>query len=438
MDLGKMKEFVGHGAGVWWGQGAGEPESLVNAVIDCAKDLAPGTVRAFSGMTFNHRFRDELPLGIQLISYGALGELRRVAAADRLEVLPVNYSGLARLFSRGHLPSDIGLLQVSPPDRDGRVSLGVAADYFADFIQGTTTLIAEINHAMPFLPGAPSLPLDSFAATVEVDRPLATMGTRAPDDVDQAIARHVAELIDDGATLQLGVGSLPSAILNALSSHEDLGIHSGMIGDSVLDLVSRGVITGARKEIDPGVIVTGSAMGSSSTYQRLGEASVALRPASYTHDPANLSKLTNLVSINSALEVDLVGQIGSESVGGRYLGAIGGQADFSRAAAQSGAVSIIALRSTNGRDSTIRSILHDRLVATTRADVDAIVTENGVAHMTGKTDAQRARALISIAADQHRYQLTEQAIQHGYLPRIYGFSPSQNTATQRGSHEMPV
>src|SRR5690625_159939 len=260
MDLDKMKEFVGTGAGIWWGQGAGEPESLVNAVIDCARDVAPGAIRAFSGMTFNRRFREDLPPGMQLLSYGALGELRRVAAADRLEILPVNYSGLARLFARGHLPSDIGLLQVSPPDRNGRVSLGVAADYFADFIQGTSVLIAEINHAMPFLPGAPSLPLERFAATVEVDRPLATMETRTPDDVDQAIAQHVAELIDDGSTLQLGVGSLPNAILNTLSNHKDIGIHSGMIGDTVLDLVSQGVITGARKQIDPGLIVTGSVM----------------------------------------------------------------------------------------------------------------------------------------------------------------------------------
>jgi len=256
--------------------------------------------------------------------------------------------------------------------------------------------------------------------------------------VDQAIAQHVAELIEDGSTLQLGVGSLPNAILNALSNHEDLGIHSGMIGDTVLDLVSQGVITGARKQIDPGLIVTGSAMGSTATYRRLSEAPVAIRPASYTHGPANLSKLGNLVSINSALEVDLVGQVGSESVGGRYLGAIGGQADFSRAAAQTGAASIIVLRSTNDTESAVRLALQDRRVATARADVDAIVTENGIAVLTGKTDAQRARALISIAAEQHRNQLAQQAVQHGLLPRTYGFSPSTNTDTPRGIHEMPV
>src|SRR5699024_12389919 len=146
---------------------------------------------------------------------------------------------------------------------------------------------------------------------------------------------------------------------------------------------------------------------------RLERALVVLRPASYAHDPGMLVQQRNLVTINSALDVDLVGQIGSESVGGRYLGAIGGQADFSRAAAQSGAASIIALRSTNGTESTVRLALQDRLVATARADVDAIVTENGIAVLTGKTDAQRARALISIAAEQHRNQLAQQAVQHG-------------------------
>ena len=417
MVLNKMRRLLGDGAGVWWGQGAAEPESLVNAVVECAENLAPGAITAFSGLTLNQRFRESLPVGIRMISYGALGELRQRAEAQQLEIIPANYSGISRLFARGHLPSDIGLLQVSRPDADGYVSLGVAVDYFGDFLSGTKTLVAEINDAMPFIPGAPSLPLNSFAATTEVNRPLTTLISRPPDETDQAIAYHVAALIEDGSTLQIGVGSLPNAILSSLSEHKDLGIHSGMITDGVLDLLEKGVVTGAHKEVDQGLVVTGSAMGTSKLYEDLKEASVVLRPASYTHNPGNLAKLKGLVSINSALEVDLLGQIGAESVGGRYLGAIGGQSDFSRAAAQSGACSIIVLRSTNKTESTIRPTLQDGRVATARADVDAIVTENGAAILTGLTDAQRARALIAIAAEQHQEDLTAQAIANGLLPR---------------------
>ena len=438
MDLDKMRKLLGDGAGVWWGQGAGEPESLVNAVIDCALDVAPGAIRAFSGMTFNQRFRESIPEGIRMSSYGALGELRRQAAAQQLDIIPVNYSGLSRLFARGHLPSDIGLLQVSRPNAEGRVSLGVAVDYFGDFLQGTKTLIAEINDAMPFIPGAPTLSLDTFAATVEVNRPLATVTSRPPDETDQAIARHVAALIDDGATLQMGVGSLPNAILESLSGHQDLGIHSGMIADGVLDLVESGVVTGARKEVDQGLVVTGSAMGTSELYQNLENAPVALRPASYTHSPTTLAQFEGLVSINSALEVDLIGQIGSESVGGRHLGAIGGQADFSRAAAQSGACSIIALRSTNKTESTIRPKLEDGLVATARSDVDAIVTENGAAVLTGLTDAQRARALIDIAAEQHQEDLTAQAIACGLLPRTVQLADPERREPKQRFHGVPL
>ncbi|MGW9552149.1 acetyl-CoA hydrolase/transferase family protein [Citricoccus zhacaiensis] len=399
--------------GVWWGQGAGEPMSLVDAVLDALADpdSALDRVRAFSGLSLNERLGRDLPAGLEMESYGALGQLRKVAAAGRLEVVPANYSALPRLFAQGRLPADVGMVQVSPPNRNGEVSLGVAVDYFGDAIGSTRMLIAEINHAMPFLEDSPRLPLSAFAATVNVDRPLAEMGHRAPDEVDLAIAGHVAGLIEDGSTLQIGVGTLPNAVLRALSGHRDLGFHSGMVTDGVLDLIESGVATGARKEIDTGVAVTGSALGSTDLYRRLGERQgrrqdggldVSFRPASYTHDPSVLSRLGSLVSINSALEVDLSGQVGSERVGGRFLGAIGGQADFSRAAALTGARSIIALRSTSRGVSTIRPELDGGLVATARADVDVVVTEHGAAVLTGLTERARARALIGIAAEEHR------------------------------------
>lgn len=436
MDVHRMRSLLGRRAGVWWGQGAGEPVSLVETLLDATETRegqpAAPAVRAFSGLSLNPRLGQPLPDSLELVSYGALGQLRRPAAAGRLEVIPAHYSALPRLFARGLLPSDVGLVQVSAPGPDGRVSLGVAVDYMADALAHTRALVAEINHAMPITRDAPTLPLDAFAATVEVDRPLAETVFRAPDGVDQAIAGHIAGLIEDGSTLQVGVGSLPDAVLSALADHRDLGIHSGMITDAVLELVDSGVVTGARKEVDPGLIVAGSVLGSTALYERLGpDGPVSFRPVSYTHHPAVLSRLRGLVSINSALAVDLSGQVGAERAGGRRLGAIGGQADFSRAAAQTGARSIIALRSTSRGASTIQTALDAGLVTTARADVDTVVTEHGIAELVGATEAEIARRLIAIAAEEHREDLTRAAVASGLLPHSQHLCGGSATGSAR-------
>jgi acyl-CoA hydrolase len=203
----------------------------------------------------------------------------------------------------------------------------------------------------------------------------------------------------------MGVGALPTAVMDGLAGHRDLGLHSGMLTDGVLRLVEEGVLTGRHKEIDRGRLVTGTAIGSAELYARLAELPVLFRPASYTHAPAVLARLRRLVSINSAIEVDLTGQVGAEVAGGRYLGGIGGQADFSGAAARSGARSIIALRSTAGGRSTVVQHLGGP-VTTARADVDVVVTEHGTAWLRGLPLSARAARLIEIAAPEHRDDLT--------------------------------
>ncbi|QNG38557.1 acetyl-CoA hydrolase/transferase family protein [Geodermatophilaceae bacterium NBWT11] len=391
------------GDGVWWGQGPAEPEPLVDALLDQVGAIGP--LRAFSGLTWNPRLADPPP-ELTVLSYGGLGELRGLAASGRLEVVPCHYSALPRLFASGALPHDVGLLQVSPPDADGTVSLGIGVEYVADAIAHTRTLVAEVNAQMPATEGTARLPLSAFAAVVRTDRPLRDAPVRAPDDVERQIAAHVAALVEDGDTLQLGVGSLPNAVLEALAGHRDLGVHSGMITDGVLDLVERGVVTGARKEIDPGLVVTGAALGSAALYRRLADHPVRFRAASYTHDPAVLSRLRSLVAVNSAIEVDLLGQVGAEVRRGVHVGAVGGQVDFSRAASLTGARSVIALRSTSGGASTIRAQLDSAVVSTGRVDVDAVVTEHGTAHLTGCTVAERARRLVGVAAPEHHEDLT--------------------------------
>lgn len=398
-----MIELAAHvpaGAGIWWGQGSAEPTSLVHALLDQIDTLGPH--RAFCGITWDSRLTRELPPQLSLTSYAALGELRLLSKQGRLTIVPCHYSALPRLFAERLLPSEVGMVQVSPPDRDGMCSLGTGADYAADAVRHTTVLLAEVNRRMPATSGTERIPISRFAATIETDRPLAEAPVKAVDDVERAIAANVAELIEDGDTIQLGVGSLPSAVAEQLTGHRDLGCHSGMITDGVLRLIDSGAVTGVRKEIDPGLVVTGSALGTAALYDRLPALPVVFRPASYTHAPAVLARLRSLVSVNSAVEVDLAGQAGAEIRGGSYVGGIGGQVDFTRAAALTGARSIITLRSRSGSRSTIVHWLPDGVVTTGRADVDFVVTEYGAASLRGCDLAARARRLIAVAAPEHR------------------------------------
>lgn len=398
-----LRPHLRPGDGIWWSQTSAEPTPLVDALLHQAPAI--GDLRAFVGMTWNRRLVDDLPAELTISSYGGLGTLRGLSARGRLEIIPCHFSSLPRLFATQAIPADVGLVQVSPPDADGFVTLGTGVDYTADAVQVTRTLIAEINRQMPATSGSPRLHLSRFAATVETDRPLLTAPTRSSSATEEAIARNVAELVEDGSTIQIGVGSLPSAILSALGGHRDLGLHSGMMTDAVVDLVRGGVMTGARKEIDPGLLVTGAALGSTELYAALPDLPVEFRPVSYTHAPAVLARLGSLVSVNAAIEIDLTGNVGAEYADSVLVGALGGQTDFARAASSSGRRSIIALRSTVRGASTIVATLLHGPVTTSRADVDCVVTEHGAAILTGCSLRERARRLVAIADPAHREEL---------------------------------
>ncbi|MGC1736904.1 acetyl-CoA hydrolase/transferase family protein [Mycobacterium sp.] len=398
-----LGDYVTAGAGVWWGQAAAEPRPLVDALIEQADQIGP--LRVFTGLSWNDQLAVSMPDALSMVSYGGLGELRELSKSGRLEVVPCHYSALPRMFAERRLPCDVGLVQVSPPDADGMCSLGVGVDYVADAIPHTPTLIAEINAQMPATLGTTPIPLDRFAATIATDRALPEDVLRAPSEADRVIAARIAELIDDGDTVQLGVGSLGSAVLDALDCHQDLGIHTGMITDGLLRLIDKGVVTGKLKEIDTGLTVVGTALGSAELYKRAGDLPVRFLPTSYTHAPQVLSQLRSLVSVNFAVEVDLTGQVGAEVSHGVYIGAVGGQVDFGRAAALTGKRSIIALRATSRGTSTIKPALDGGVVTTTRSDVDTVVTEYGVAHLRGCSLAERGRRLSAIAAPEFRDQL---------------------------------
>lgn len=402
-------DYLRADAGVWWGQAAAEPRPLVDALIEQTERIGP--LRVFTGLSWNDQLAVTMHEDVSMVSYGGLGELRELSKSGRLDVVPCHYSALPRMFAERRLPCDVGLVQVSPPDSDGMCSLGVGVDYVADAIPHTPILIAEINAQMPATHGTDRIPLDRFAATIVTDRPLPEDTVRAPGEADRMIAARIAELIDDGDTIQLGVGSLGAATLSALTSHRDLGVHTGMITDGLLGLIDQGVVTGARKEIDTGSTVVGTALGSEELYKRVNDLPVRFLPTSYTHAPQVLSQLRSLVSVNFAVEVDLSGQVGAEVSRGVYVGAVGGQVDFARAAALTGKRSIIALRAKSGDRSTIKAVLDGGVVTTSRSDVDAVITEYGVAHLRGCSIRERAKRMVAIAAPEFRDQLDHERTQ---------------------------
>jgi acyl-CoA hydrolase len=387
------------------GQGSGEPRALVEALIDQRHALAPLTV--FIGGTGSGLWQPEQADVLRFVGYGAIGRTAVLSRAGVLDVLPVHLGSLPSLFTSRTIPIDVVLCQVSTADDDGRHSFGLVADYLPAAIAVARTTIAEVNPHVPYTFGE-TIPAERLV-TVPDDRPLPSIKRRDPSEEDRAIAALVAGLVPDGATMQFGVGGTPDAVLAALGAKRDLGIHSGLIGDAVVDLVEAGVVTNARKPVDSGVTVTGAIVGTERLYRWAHRnATLLMRPVSYTHDPQVLSSFENFFAINAAIEVDLGGQINAETVNGAYIGAVGGQGAFARAgAAAPHGRSIIALASTaaGGAISRIVARLGDGVTSTPRADADLVVTEHGIADLRGATLRQRAERLIAIAAPAHREAL---------------------------------
>jgi acyl-CoA hydrolase len=311
------------------------------------------------------------------------------------------------------LEVDLALLRVTPPDRHGRYGLGPGVDFVPAVVPRARRVVVQIDPALPRVPGAPWVASSEIDAALEAATPT-TIAENRGDQTTRRIAAHVATLIEDGDCLQTGVGALPDAVLGALRDRRGLGCHSGMIGDGVLELVERGALDGSRKSVDRGRVVSGFLLGGQRLYDWAARApELVLRPVSYTHDAAVLAGIERLVAVNSAIEVDLAGQVNGEVVGGRQVSGTGGSVDFFRGAALSpGGRSIVALPATaaGGSVSRIVARLGEGAVATaTRTDVDAVVTEHGVAWLRGASVEERAERLISIADPDHRRSLEQAA-----------------------------
>ena len=344
-----------------------------------------------------------------------IGPNARAAVNEgRAEYIPAFLSDVPGFFRRGILPLDAALVNVSPPDRHGYCSLGTSVIAMPAAIKAARTVIAQVNAAMPRTLGDTFIHVDEIALAVEVAVAPYGHDLAAVTEVETRIGEFVAELVPDGATLQMGIGAIPSAVASALHGKKDLGIHTEMMTDVVLDLVEAGVVTGAAKEINPGKVVATFMLGSERLYRWADDnPMVEMRRVEYTNDTAVIRRFRRIVAINSALEIDLTGQVCADSIGSRMYSGVGGQMDFIRGAALADdGRAIIALPSTAAGDRVSRIVPYLRQgagVVTTRAHVETVVTEWGRAELHGRSIPERARQLIAIADPRFRDELAAEA-----------------------------
>ncbi len=392
---------------------AAAPQPLVNAMTERASELEDIEVIHLHTEGEAPYVKPEYSDTFSTNALFVGANVRKAVNEGSADYLPIFLSEVPGLFRRDILPIDMALVQVSPPDKHGYCSLGVSVDASRAALQSAKKAIALVNPNMPRTHGDGIFHASRFNALVKAEEPLHELTIPDPTDTEQQIGQNCAELVEDGATLQMGIGAIPNAVLDALDGHRDLGIHTEMFSDGVIDLVKKGVITGKKKRSHPEKVVASFVMGSRDLYDFVDDnPMIAMLDVAYVNDTAVIRKNPKVTAINSAVEVDITGQVCADSIGTYHYSGVGGQMDFIRGASLSeGGKPIIALPSTTSRgESKIVPYLKQGAgVVTTRAHAHYIVTEYGIANLYGKNLHQRARALIDIAHPDHRESLEKEA-----------------------------
>ncbi|MGD9890516.1 MAG: acetyl-CoA hydrolase/transferase family protein [Dehalococcoidia bacterium] len=395
---------------VFVGPGCGLPVVLGDA-IGATADRFRG-LQVYVGLVFEPiGLLDADPACVRLVSLHPTGPTEPLITRGDADYLPLRYSQIPSTFSPGGaLPVDAAVIQVAPPDARGFCSLGVSVGTAAPVSHAAPLVIAEINPRMPRTHGSGALHVSEIDLGVEVDHPLVPLSAARVTETEQAIARHVAALVPDGATIQIGIGAVPQAILEALSGHRDLGVHSGMLCDGMIPLIESGAINGARKSLDPYRHAAGEVLGTERLFEFVDDnPGVLMLPATRSHGLEYVRGQRGFVSINSALEVDLTGQVNAEWLGGRQVSGLGGSFDFVEGALYApDGFSVLAMTATAARGTASRIVPHfaaGTAVTTPRQCVDYVVTEFGVADLRAKTLRERGDALAAIAHPQYRAAL---------------------------------
>ncbi len=420
----KALEVLKPGQRVFIGSACGTPQLLVQALADRPIEdveivhLLTLGVAPYAQETMAARYRAN--------AFFISANVRPAVWEGRADYTPVFLSEIPALFRSGRVPLDVALIHVTPPDEHGFCSFGVSVDITKPAAEAARHVIAEVNPQMPRTLGNCFIHVSKLAALVENDAPLYEFITPGESDVARRIAKNVADLVEDGATVQVGYGGIPNAVLHYLKDKKDLGVHTEVFSDSTIDLIEQGVINCRKKTLHPGKVIASFAMGSERLFRYIDNNPMfEFHPVDYTNDPFVISQNDKMVSINSALEVDLTGQVCADSIGYQFYSGIGGQVDFVRGAARArGGKAIIVLRSTRDEDRFSRivpTLTEGAGITTSRGDVHYVVTEWGVAYLHGKTVRERALALISIAHPKFRAELFDLAKEKHY---IYADQPS--------------
>jgi acyl-CoA hydrolase len=409
-----LTAIIRPGDHIVWGQGTGEPMALVEKLIE--QRHAIGRVDAFLGGTgYGVAYKPEYADQIIFSGFGAIGTPRRLAAAGALQIIPCHLSQLPSYFLDGIVGSDVVFLHLSTPDEHGQYSYSLANDYLQFAMKRARVVIAEINDQAPWTYFEGQLDTSRIDYIVPVSRPIMELASTEFGTVERAIAHNIAQYIEDGTTIEMGIGAIPDAVLADVEDRRDLGIHSGLIGDRVAELMERGIITNARKPIDTGFTTAGTLRGTKKLYDFAHKnRAIKLFTLMHTHRAEILSQLDKIVAINSAIEVDLTGQVNAEVADGAHIGAVGGQGDFVRGAQMAAhGRSIIALPATarSGKVSRIVTRLSGP-VTTARSDADLFVTEHGVADLRGQPLDARIPRMIAIAHPDFREALEREAREH--------------------------
>ena len=438
----KAVSRIAPGQRVFIGTGCATPQMLVKALVDRGSQLAD--IEIVHLLTFGEAPYAEKSLieNFRVNSFFISENVRDIIQEGLGDYTPIFLSDIPRLFSSGKLPLDVVLLQITPPDERGMCSLGVSVDIVKSAAENAALVIGQVNRNLPRTLGDSFLQVQDLDMLVIGDEALHEVHPPAPNDATRMIGEYVAALVDDGSTLELGIGEIPQAVMEFLATKKDLGLHTEMFTDKIIDMIESGVITGSQKTLDRGKVVASFCLGTKRLYDYIDcNPTFSFRPTEYVNDPFVISRQKNMVAINVALEVDLTGQICADSIGTKFFSGIGGQVDFNRGAARSeGGRAIIALPST-AKDGTISRIVCQLSpgagVVTTRGDVQYVVTEYGAVYLHGKSVQERSLALISIAHPDFREQLLRDAIEAKYVrPELAGvggqmqFGRTKFSATQ--------
>ena len=413
---------VESGMRVYIQPGCAEPETLVEALIRRAPFVRDVEIVHMMTMGCAPYVVPEMAGHFRHNAVFIGSNVREAINDGRADYTPIYLSEIEELFESGDMPIDVALIEVSPPDSHGYCSFGVGVDTTLTAAKCARCVVAQVNDYMPRTYGDSFIHVSDIDAVVESSRPLCELKKPVVTDMHVAIARHVAGLIEDGAVLQTGIGGIPDAVLPFLMDRKDLGIHSELVSDGVMPLIEAGVITGARKNYKPRKIIVGFVLGTKKMFDFVGNNPIfEFHPTAYTNDPAFIARNDNMVAINSALQVDLTGQVCSDSIGNQFYSGIGGQVDFLRGASRSkGGRPIIAIpsKARGGAISRIVPMLSPGAgVVTSRGLVRYVVTEHGVAYLHGKTIRERAKALIEIADPRFREELYEYCEKTKWLQR---------------------